>query len=205
MKQALVLVEDVRPDEELVVEAQGGSDAAYAALVRRHMAAAYRVGLRITANRSDAEEVLQNTFVQMHRRLGGFRGEAPFARWIHAVATNAALMVLRERRRHAAESLEVSLALDEHGTWRRLDVDLSTAARADEIVERRELAEVALEALAELPDAYRAPFVLRDLEGLSTDDTAAALGITGELVRQRVHRARLALRARLTSLVGGDA
>jgi RNA polymerase sigma-70 factor (ECF subfamily) len=175
-------------------------------LVREHSRAIFRVALRLTGNASDAEEVLQETFLQLHRKLPTFRGEAKLSTWIHRIAVNAGLMHLRTRKRRAAEvSLEEHLPrFDDTGTLARLDVDYSVAARADELLERRQLAAAALDAVAELPDAYRVPFVLRDLEGLDTDETAALLGIDAALVRQRLHRARLALRARLTELVGAE-
>ena len=91
---------------------------------------------------------------------------------------------------------------DETGTYARLDVDYSRAARADTVIEHRELARAALEFVADLPELYRAPFVLRDLEELDTEEAATILGVDVTVVRQRVHRARLMLRARLNQLMG---
>src|SRR5262249_7954550 len=91
---------------------------------------------------------------------------------------------------------------DATGTLARLDLDYSVAARADTLVEQRQLAQAALAAVAELPELYRAPFVLRDLEGLDSEETAALLGVDAALVRQRLHRARLMLRRKLNQLVG---
>jgi RNA polymerase sigma-70 factor, ECF subfamily len=193
-------------DGDLVAAAVAGSDSAFTALVRRHAGAVYRVALRMTGNPADAEEVLQETFVQVHRKLDGFRGEARFSTWLYSIAVRAALM-----RRRAAGSRPVERPLDDYlprfdesGTYVRLDVDYSAAARADQVVERRQLARAALGFVAELPELYRAPFVLRDLEELDTEETAALLGIEVAAVRQRLHRARLMLRARLNELVGDD-
>jgi RNA polymerase sigma-70 factor (ECF subfamily) len=180
---------------------------AFSELVREHSRAVYRVALRLTANPSDAEEVLQDTFMQVHRHLDEFRGEARLSTWIHRIAVNAALMHLRARkRRDQAERplADVLPRFDASGTLERLDCDYSVAARADVVLERRELAAAALEAVAALPEAYRVPFVLRDLEGLDTEETARITGLEVALVRQRLHRARLMLRARLTAIVGGE-
>jgi RNA polymerase sigma-70 factor (ECF subfamily) len=192
-------------DEELVTQVRGGASEAFAALVGRHAPAIYRLALRMTASRADAEEVVQETFLQVHRKLASYRGDAPFARWVHAVGTNAALMTLRAHRRDPVVLLPEQLPpFDEGGTLARLDLDYSVASRAEELVERRELARAALEALGALPDAYRVPFVLRDLEGLDATEIAGTLGITPELVRQRVHRARLAIKRHLDTLVGSE-
>jgi RNA polymerase sigma-70 factor (ECF subfamily) len=166
------------------------------------------VALRLTANPSDAEEVLQDTFLQVHRHLGEFRGEAQLSTWIHRIAVNAALMHLRARRRRVDIERPLSELLprfDDTGLLARLDCDYSTAARADELLEKRRLAAAALDAVGRLPEGYRVPFVLRDLEGLETEEVAALTGLDAQLVRQRLHRARLMLRAHLTSLAGSDA
>jgi len=194
------------PDRQLVERARAGSSDAFAELVRRNTRAIYRVALRLSGNPSDAEEILQETFLQLHRTLDAFRGEARVSTWLYRIAVNAALMYLRRQKRHQAERLDDHLPrYDERGRLARLDVDYSVAARADRVVEARELASAALDALASLPEVYRMPFVLRDLEELGTEETAEILGVSVGLVRQRVHRARLALRARLSALAGGEA
>jgi RNA polymerase sigma-70 factor, ECF subfamily len=193
------------PDEELIAVARAGGSAAFAALVGRYAPAVYRLALRMTASRADADEVVQETFLQVHRKLASYRGDAPFRRWVHAVGTNAALMTLRAHRRDPVVLLPEQLpAFDDGGTLARLDVDYSVAGRAEEILEQRELARAALEALGALPDAYRIPFVLRDLEGLETAEVGARLGIAPDLVRQRVHRARLAIKKHLDALLGSE-
>jgi RNA polymerase sigma-70 factor (ECF subfamily) len=195
------------PDHELISRAGAGDAPAFEELVQRHARTVYRVALRLTGNASDAEDVLQETFGHVHRRLAAFRGEAKFSTWLYRIAVNAALMHRRARRSRPVElPIEHYLPrFDETGTYARLDVDYSQAARADEVVERRELVRAALTFVAELPELYRVPFVLRDLEGLDTEETATLLGVEVAAVRQRLHRARLMLRARLTQLVGGDA
>jgi RNA polymerase sigma-70 factor (ECF subfamily) len=193
-------------DEDLVSRARARDPSAFAELVRRHTRVAYRVALRLAGNPSDAEEVLQEAFLSLHRNLEGFRGESKPSTWIYRIVVNAALMHLRARRRRIAElPIEDYLpAFDASGTWARLDADYSCAARADEVVERQELARFALQAVAELPEHYRVPFVLRDLEGLDGEEAARLLDLDAATLRQRVHRARLMLRARLNQLVGAE-
>jgi RNA polymerase sigma-70 factor (ECF subfamily) len=166
----------------------------------------YRVALRMSGNHSDAEEILQDTFVQVHRKLGQFRGAAKFTTWLYSIAVNASLMHLRSRQGRALEyPLEKYLPhFDETGTYARLDVDYSCAARSDEVVEKRELARAALQFVSELPESYRVPFILRELEELDSEEIAAILGMEVAAVRQRVHRARLMLRSRLNQLIGAE-
>ena len=193
-------------DADLVASVVSGRPEAFTEIVRRHTRRIYRVALRMTGNASDAEEVLQETFAQAHKRLDCFRGDAKLSTWLYSIAVNAALMHRRARRSRPVERpLEDYLPrFTEDGTYARLDIDYSRAARADEVVEHRQLARAALEFVAELPDLYRAAFVLRDLEELDTEETATLLGVDPATVRQRLHRARLMLRARLEELVGAE-
>jgi RNA polymerase sigma-70 factor, ECF subfamily len=191
-------------DDELVLLALSGKPDAFGQIVWRHARPIYRLALRMTGNEADAEDVLQDTFLQAHTKLDTFRREAKFSTWLYRIATNQALMMLRARRSRPVESgaTDYLPPFDESGTYARLDVDYSCASRADSLIERHELARAALEFVADLPDLYRVAFVLRDLEELGTEETAAILGIEVTVVRQRVHRARLMLRARLNQLIG---
>jgi RNA polymerase sigma-70 factor (ECF subfamily) len=176
-------------DDELVRRAQRGAPRAFDELVARHRRNVYQLALRVTANPHDAEEILQDTLILLHRGLGSFRGEAKFSTWLYSVTRNAALMHLRHwRRPEPARSDETALA-DESGN-------------GEEWLARRQLARTALDELSALPDEYRVPFVLRDVEGLSSRETAAAVGINVNLVRQRVFRARRMLRGRLRAHLG---
>ena len=126
-----------------------------------------------------------------------------FGTWLYRVVTNAALMHRRARTRRPVESLEAFLPeFDATGRHCHTPAELQVAARADELLDRRVLAEEATAALDRLPDLYRSAFVLRDLEELSTAEVAQVLGIEPATVRQRVHRARLMLRGYLGALAG---
>lgn len=190
-------------DEVLVERARAGDEAAFGELVARYQGRVYRLGLRLAGDPADAEEILQETFVQVFKGLGGFRGESRFSTWLYRVGANCALMHRRARRRRQLESLDSYLPdFDAHGRHARLDVDYSAAARIEETYERRQLAAAAMAGLDRLPEAYRAVFVLRDLEELSTAEVAALLQLEPAAVRQRLHRARLMLRGYLGRLVG---
>ncbi len=197
---------DAPTDEGLVERARAGDRGALDLLVERHHSRVYGLVLRLLGSREAAEEALQETFLTVMKKLGSFRGEARFSTWLYRVATNAALAQQRSNRRRATVSLEEYLPkFDGTGRMARLDLDYGRAARADEVLERTELAEKAREALDRLPEAYRAAFVLRDLEELSTSETAEVLGVGEDVVRQRLHRARLMLRGYLGNITGGEA
>jgi RNA polymerase sigma-70 factor (ECF subfamily) len=189
-------------DEELARRAVAGEPSAFGELVSRYESKVYSLARRLTRSHADAEDVLQDTFVRVYRKLGTFRGEARFSTWLFRVATNSALMARRKQRRAPAESLETYLpAFDGRGRHAR-DVDHGRAARADEILDRKRLAVALHGALERLPDRYRSALVLRDLQELPTRDVARVLGTSEAAVRQRVHRARLMMRGYLSHLVG---
>jgi RNA polymerase sigma-70 factor (ECF subfamily) len=190
-------------DETLAVRSAAGDDAAFELIVSRYQGRVYRLACRLTGSEADAMDVLQDTFLQVYRRLGSFRGESRFGTWLYRIATNAALMHNRVRARQRAESLDTFLpGFDAAGVHLGTPADLQSAANVEEILDRRLLAEKARAAIERLPEANRAAFVLRDLEEMSTSDVAEVLGIETAAVRQRVHRARLMLRGYLSDLVG---
>ena len=189
-------------DKALARRAVAGDRPAFETLVERHQERVYRLARRLTRSPADAEEVLQETFLRAYRRLSSFRGEAEFSTWLYRIATNVARMLHRGRARHPTEPLDEYLPrFDRQGMHAR-DVDHGRAADAEEILDRKYLARRAKEALERLPERYRTPFVLRDLEEMPTAEVASVLEVSNEVVRQRVHRARLMLRGYLSHLVG---
>jgi RNA polymerase sigma-70 factor (ECF subfamily) len=191
-------------DEALAARAAAGDGSAFDRLVVRYQARVYRLACRLTADEGEAKDVLQEAFLAAYRSLPGFRGDARFSTWLYRIATNAALMQRRARARRPVESLESFLPrFDGDGVHAAEPADLQAASRADEILDRKLLAEKARAGLERLPDAYRDAFVLRDLEEMTTAEVALVLGIDAAAVRQRVHRARLMLRGYLGALVGG--
>jgi len=190
-------------DEELAARAADGDRLAFEDLVRRHQNHVYGLARRLTGDESDAADVLQETFLLVHRRLSTFRGEARFATWLYRIATNAARMQHRARRRRPAESLEEYLPrFDADGRHTAMPEALRVPCHAEERLDRRILAEKARAGIERLPDGHREAFVLRDLEELDTAEVADILGIEPAAVRQRVHRARLMLRGFLSEEMG---
>ena len=190
-------------DEALAARAAAGDEPAFEELVTRYQARVFRLARRLTGSDDDAADVLQETFLQVYRGLPGFRGESRFGTWLYRVATNAALMQRRARARRPAESLEAFLPrFDAAGIHVATPAELQVAARVDQLIDQRALAEKAWAGIERLPDLYREAFVLRDLEEMTTDEVARVLDLQPAAVRQRVHRARLMLRGYLSDLVG---
>jgi RNA polymerase sigma-70 factor (ECF subfamily) len=190
-------------DEALAARAAAGEEPAFETLVSRYEGRVYRLACRLTGDESDARDVLQETFLAAYRGLPAFRGDSRFSTWLYRIASNAAFMHRRARARRPAESLEAFLPrFDADGRHCAEPAELGAASRADEVLDRRTLAEKAKVGLDRLPDIYRDAFVLRDLEEMPTSEVAQVLGIEPAALRQRVHRARLMLRGYLSHLVG---
>jgi RNA polymerase sigma-70 factor (ECF subfamily) len=185
-------------DAELVERLKTGDREAFGALLRRHQGKVYRLAMNMTRSPQDAEEVTQDVFLAVYRKIGEFDGRAAFSTWLYRVASNAALMKLRGRRSEPHLSIEEegpAFAPDGHfarpvADWSELPEDRLLSA------ERRRVLEQAIDAL---PPDYKAVVVLRDVEGLSNPEVAEVLGATVLAVKSRLHRARLALRERLAA------
>ncbi len=191
------MTQDQSRDENLVLQAQRGDEAAFAELVHRHEHRVYTLALGMLHNPADAEDILQETFINALRGLKNFRGDATFATWLYRIAYNATLMKLRKAS--PTFSLDETIEGDENDMPREL-TDWSNDP-ADAVL-NDETRTVMDEAIAALSPAARAVFIMRDVDGLSTEETADALGISVEAVKVRLHRARLVLREHLQSYFG---
>lgn len=194
------------PDDDLLLvrRAQTGDFSAFEALVAKYERRIYSVAFRIVGQRQDAEEVVQQTFLSVVEHLEGFREESSFYTWLMRVATNHGLALLRKRKTRAAYSLAEDRSSDDDKDLPHPQFVAQWRETPDEIAERRETRRLLDEALEELDEKYRLVFVLRDIEELSTAETAEALGISESNVKVRLLRARLMLRERLTRLFGDE-
>ena len=193
-------------DKALVVRAQQGDGAAFAQLVERHQRQLFRLALRMTGSEADAQEVLQEAFLNAYQKLPLFRGEAQFSSWLYRIAANSALMRLRRKRRAPDtvpdEPIELaSPRFTENGGF-EAPPRSDWSQRADEKMQSRELGTAIDKAVAELPEDYRTVFLLKDVDGLSNEDIANALELSVPAVKSRLHRARLALREKLGEFFG---
>jgi RNA polymerase sigma-70 factor, ECF subfamily len=182
-------------DCQLVDAMRRGEAAAVEDLVATYGDRAYRLAARITQSRQDAEEVVQDAFWTVVRKIDTFRGEAAFGSWFYRIVANAAYQKLRGRPRRGTEiSLDqLEPYLDSH------DSVADWSAQIDNPALQAELRVVLTAAIDELPPAYRTVLLLRDVEGFSPREIARALDMTLGSIKTRVHRARLFLRKRLAS------
>jgi RNA polymerase sigma-70 factor (ECF subfamily) len=185
-------------DGELVEALRRGVPTAAERLVATYGSRAYRLAIAITRNGADAEEVVQDALCSVIRSIETFRAESAFGSWLYRIVANAAYQKLRGRSaRPVTISLdEVLPAFHEDGRARPL---ADWSASLDDHARSTELRLVLAAAIGELPADYRAPLVLRDVEGLATAEVAQALGLTIPNVKSRLHRARLFLRQRLAA------
>jgi len=184
-------------DHDLLEALRRGEPAAAERLVSTYGERAYRLATRVTGNAEDAQEVVQDALWTVIRKIDMFRGESAFGSWLYRIVANAAYQKLRGRRnrRHELSLEEVLPTFDERGCHAEPVADWSQAA-ADPGVQA-ELRTTLSAAIDELPAAYRAVMVLRDIEGRSNAEIAETLGLSVSVVKTRAHRARLFLRKRL--------
>jgi RNA polymerase sigma-70 factor (ECF subfamily) len=182
-------------ESTLVAQSRQGDTVAFGELVRRYEAKIFRLAQHVTQNREDAEDVLQETFMKAYEHLDQFQGNSKFYTWIVRIAVNQALMKLRRRKTDKSVSLDETIDTGE-------DTIVREVAAWDENPEQRfsreELGGILDTAVDSLEPPYRSVFVLRDIEELSTEETADALGLSIPAVKSRLLRARLQLREKLT-------
>ncbi len=180
---------------ELVTRAKQGDMTSFSALLRRYEGKIFRLAMNITQNREDAEDVLQESFLKAYEHLDQFLGNSKFYTWIVRIAVNQALMKLRKRRSDRAVSLDEQIDTGEDTVVREIaawDPD------PEQRYSQEELHEILSTAIDELAPIYRTVFTLRDVDGLSTEETAEALDLSVPAVKSRLLRARLQLRDKLT-------
>jgi RNA polymerase sigma-70 factor, ECF subfamily len=180
---------------ELVARAREGDTASFSTLLRRYEGKIFRLAMNITQNREDAEDVLQESFLKAYEHLDQFLGNSKFYTWIVRIAVNQALMKLRKRRSDRAVSLDEQIDTGEDTVVREIaawDPD------PEQRYSREELHTILSTVIDELAPIYRTVFTLRDVDGLSTEETAEALELSVPAVKSRLLRARLQLRDKLT-------
>ena len=190
-----VAAADPSDEGNLVAQAQAGDAAAFTELVKRYERRIYRLAKHITQNDEDAEDVLQDSFLKAYEHLSGFQGQSKFYTWIVRIAVNEALMKLRKRKGDRFVSLDEPIDTGEEEVKREVAV---WEGNPEQLYSQEELQRILNEAVESLKPDFRAVFTLRDIEELSTEETAEALGISIPAVKSRLLRARLALREKLT-------
>ena len=178
----------------LIASLREGDEEAYETVVRIYGGRLLAVARRILRNEEDARDALQDGFLQAFKAIGGFESESRLSTWLHRIVVNASLMKLRHKKRKAEPVIENLLPRflnDGH----HADPGPAWKESTQELLERQETREFVRESIDHLPEDSRNVLLLRDIEGLDTQQTAEMLGISGGAVKTRLHRARQALRA----------
>ena len=188
---------EVFDELSLVQKSRAGDDRAFSDLVRRYERKIFRLAKHITQSDEDAEDVLQETFLKAYEHLDEFQGNSKFYTWIVRIAVNESLMKLRKRKTDRTVSLDESIDTGEETVVREIAVWEDNPEQRYSQDELRDILEKAIDSLR---PAFRTVFVLRDVEELSTEETAAALSLSIPAVKSRLLRARLQLREKLTQV-----
>lgn len=185
-----------QPSHELVLvrAAKAGDMGAFEQLVKMYDRNIFRIAQHITQNREDAEDVVQDAFLKAYENLGKFQEQSKFYTWLVRIAVNEALMRLRRRRPERMVSLDEEVKTEEDSMPREV---ADWSPNPEQLYSQSELRDILSRTVQGLPPSFRTVFVLRDVENLSTEETAEALDLSVPAVKSRLLRARLQLRERL--------
>lgn len=182
-----------KSDLDLIEEFRRGDQSSFEELLSRYSNKVFSLASRLTRNAEDAEEVLQDVFVTVHRKIASFEGKSSFSSWLYRVTVNAAFMKLRKRRQDLSVPLED--VIQQSHAITSLKSPESAFVDAQSI--RNQMLEALESAIRKLPDDYRPVFILRDVDGLTSREVSKILDLTVPAVKSRLHRSRLMLRRRL--------
>jgi len=190
-------------ERQLIGRMQAGDGSAVSELASTYGPRIHQLALRYVKNWEDAEEVTQDVLMKVHRKIDAFRGDAALSSWIYRITFNTAMSRLRSAR--ASRNLEVQTpdasTVDQPDRQPVEPADWSSLA--DDQVLRGQMRERLIAALAQLPTVYRTPVILRDIQGLSTEEASAVLRVKPQTLKSRLHRGRLLLREHLADFAGG--
>ncbi len=186
--------ESITSELALVQAAKGGDLEAFSELVRRYDRNIFRIAQHITHNEEDAQDVVQDAFLKSYQNLDQFQGNSKFYTWLVRIAVNEALMKLRRRRNDRTVSLDEDVETEDGSIPREV---ADWAPNPEQLYKQAELSDILKKTIQGLAPGFRTVFVLRDVEGMSTEETAEMLGLSVPAVKSRLLRARLQLRERL--------
>jgi RNA polymerase sigma-70 factor, ECF subfamily len=190
-------------DRRLVARLQARDEAAVHELAERYGPRIYQLALRQMKNPEDAEEVTQDVLLKVYRKIGAFRGDSALSSWIYRITFNTAMSRLRTSKlERAAQHRERTR--DDQDDGRQTSVQPADWSHMpDEELLRAQLRRAVMTAIQDLPEIYRAPVVLRDIEGLTTEEASTRLRVKDQTLKSRLHRGRLLLRERLQAFTSG--
>jgi RNA polymerase sigma-70 factor (ECF subfamily) len=194
-----------KTDETLIARMRARDESAVAELDATYRSRIQQLALRYMKSPEDAEEVAQDVILKAYRKIDAFRGDAALSSWIYRITFNTVMSRLRSQKlnnKFEVRASDILADVEESGGRPRRD-HADWSSMADESVMRSQMRRKLAQALLELPDIYRVPVVLRDLQGLSTEEASERLGIKEQTLKSRLHRGRLFLRTRLSEFASG--
>jgi RNA polymerase sigma-70 factor (ECF subfamily) len=197
---------DRTQDRLLIAGLQAGDQTSLRQLAELYGPRIHQLAMRHVKNREDAEEVTQDVLMKVYRKAGSFRGDSALSSWIYRITFNTAMSRLRQHKgaRMAEQEKERALATFEAGDGARRPADPADwSSMPDEELLRFELRQAVAVAVRELPEIYREPVILRDFEGLTTEEASSRLKVKDQTLKSRLHRGRLLLRERLRQFATG--
>jgi len=192
--------QDELSDNELIDKfVNDNDDQAFELIVSRYMEKIYNLAYRITRDHYKSEDVLQEVYITLIKKLHTFRGESKFSSWLYRVTANASYMLLRAEKKYEHDlSLEDYVPYDGKGTLMGRIHHKDWSSRPDIVIYIKEALEILEKAVDELPEVYRVVFYLRDIEGLSNEEVSQVLEISVPAAKSRIHRARLYIRDKVS-------
>ena len=196
---------ELKTDEELLERLRAGDENAIRDVAEAYGSKIYQLAFRYLRNKEDAEEVAQDVLYKVHRKIDAFRGDAALSSWIYRITFNAAMSRLRTAKYQRSQNEDLTLAIgDNDDPTRPARTEIADwSDLADERVFRSQLRKRVFSAILALPAIYRAPVMLRDIQGLSTEEASAMLHVKDQTLKSRLHRGRLSLRRQLADFAGG--
>lgn len=188
-------MDDSVTDMDLVNKVRSGDHLAFEELVSRYSTKAFGLCFRLTRSKEDAQDALQDTFINVFRKLNHFEGKSTFSSWLFRVTVNTTLMRLRKKRQYSRAILLSELSNYEHDKVMQLED--STCRWLDEESSHYELKDLLKKSIHSLPEEFKKVFILKDVDGMSTHAVGKLLNLTEPAVKSRLHRSRLILRKKL--------
>ena len=191
-------------NDELLSRLQSGDERALSDLADAYGTKIYQLAFRYLRNKEDAEEVTQDVLFKVYRKVGSFRGDAALSSWIYRITFNAAMSRLRTAQYQRSQDEDRQMASEDADSSKPVRAEVADwTDMADERVLRSQLRRRVFSAILALPAIYRAPVMLRDIQGMSTEEASAMLRVKDQTLKSRLHRGRLILRKQLADFAGG--
>ena len=192
-------------DLQLIENIRAGDDHSFELLIRKYGGKMLAVARQITANDADAQDCLQEAFINVYKHLDQFEGKSALASWLHRIVVNSALKKLRSDKSSNEESLDALLPRFNQDGSRMQESNLVDNTTVETLMEKGETKQAVLAAIHQLPSNHRAILLARDIEQLNTNETAEIMDISASVVKTRLHRARAALKTMLEPIVSSGA